>query len=73
MLKKKENQSVDTLALLRRGTKYPLEEIQRQNMEQRMMERPSRDCPTWESIPYTVTKTRDYCGFQEVLADRSLI
>jgi hypothetical protein len=25
-------------------------------------ERPSSDCPTWESIPYTVTKPRHYCG-----------
>ena len=28
-LKKKEDQSVDTSALLRRGTKYPWEELQR--------------------------------------------
>jgi hypothetical protein len=33
-LKKKEDQSVDTSVLLRRGTKYPWEEIQRQIMEQ---------------------------------------
>ena len=33
----------------------------------------SRDCPTWGFIPYTVTKTRHYCGCQEVHADRSLI
>jgi hypothetical protein len=42
-------------------------------MEQRLKERSSRDCPTWVSIPYTVTKPRYYCGCQEVLADRSLI
>jgi hypothetical protein len=29
---------------------------------------PSRDCPNWGSIPYTVTKP--YCGCQPVLADR---
>jgi hypothetical protein len=34
---------------------------------------PSRDCPTWGSIPYTVTKSRHYSGCQEVLADSSLI
>jgi hypothetical protein len=54
-------------------TKYSLEEIQRQSVEQRLKERPSKDYPTWGSIPYTVTKLRYYCGFQEVLADRSLI
>jgi hypothetical protein len=32
-----------------------------------------RDCPTWGSIPYTVTKPRHYSGCQVVLADRSLI
>jgi hypothetical protein len=32
-----------------------------------------RDCPTWESIPYTLTKPRHYCGCQQVLADRNLI
>jgi hypothetical protein len=46
-LKKKEDQSMDTLVLLRRGTKYPWEKIQRQSVEQRLKERPSRDCPTW--------------------------
>jgi hypothetical protein len=31
------------------------------------------DCPTWGSIPYTVTKPRHYIGCQQVLVDRSLI
>ena len=44
-LKKKEDQSVDTLVLLRRGNKIPMEEIQRQSVEQRLRERPSRDYP----------------------------
>jgi hypothetical protein len=30
---KKEDESVDTLVLLRRGAKYPWEEIQRQSVE----------------------------------------
>jgi hypothetical protein len=42
-------------------------------MEQRLKERPFRDCPTCGSIPYTITKPRHYCGFQQALADRSLI
>jgi hypothetical protein len=70
---KKEDQCVGASALLRKETKYLEEEIQRQNVEQRLKERPSRDCPTWGSIPYTVTKRRHYCGCQEVHAERSLI
>jgi hypothetical protein len=50
-----------------------LKEIQEQRVEQRLKERPSRDCPTWGSIPHADTKLRHYCRFQEMLADRSLI
>jgi hypothetical protein len=39
-------------------TKFPQEEIWRQSVEQRVKDRPSRDCPTWGSIPYTVSKFR---------------
>jgi hypothetical protein len=49
-----------------------LEEIQRQRVEQRLKKRPSKDCLIWGSI-YTVTKSKHYCGCQQVLADRSLI
>jgi hypothetical protein len=55
------------------GTKYSQEEIWNQSVEQRLKERSSRDCLTWASIPYTVTKPGCYCGCQEVLADGSLI
>jgi hypothetical protein len=72
-LKKKEDQSEDASVLLRRRTKYSWLEIWRQSVEQRLKERPSRDCPTLGSIPYTVTKPRHYCECEEVLADRSLI
>ena len=58
-LKKKEDQSVDTLDLLRRGTKYPWEEIQRQSVQPRIKERPFRVCPTWGSIP-TKPPTKEY-------------
>ena len=54
-------------------TKYSLEEIQRQNVEYRLKERSSGDCPIWESIPYTVNKPRHDHGCWEVLADRNLI
>jgi hypothetical protein len=71
-LNKKEDQGMYTLVPIEGGTKYPWEEIQRQNVEQRLKERSFTDCLTWGSIPYTDTKTRHYCGCQ-VFADRSLI
>jgi hypothetical protein len=55
------------------GTKYSQEEIWIQSVEQRLKERPSRDCPTWGSIPYTVTKPRHYFEYLEMLADGRLI
>jgi hypothetical protein len=70
---KEEEQSVGPSVLLRRGTKYSLEQMWRQSVEQRLKEMSSRDCPTWGSIPYTVTKHKLYCGCQEKLAERSLI
>jgi hypothetical protein len=36
-------------------------EMQGQRMEQRLKERPSRDCPTWGYIPSADTKPRHYC------------
>jgi hypothetical protein len=44
--KKKEDQNVDASVLLRRVYKYSQEEIWRKSVEQRLKERPSRDCPT---------------------------
>jgi hypothetical protein len=35
--------------------------------------KPARGCPTWGSIPYTVTKPKHYCGCQEVFADKNVI
>jgi hypothetical protein len=72
-LKKMKSKVWILQSFLERGTKFPWEEILRQSSEQRLKERPSRDCPTWGSIPYTVTKLRHYCGCQQVLADKSLI
>jgi hypothetical protein len=67
--KKKEDQSVDAPVLLRTGNKYSQEEIWRKGVEQRLKERPTKDCPTCGSIPFTDTKPRHYCRCQEVLAD----
>ena len=69
-LKKKEDQSVGALVLLRKGNKILTEKMQ--SVEQRLKERPSGDCPTWGFMSYTVTKPRHYCGCQKVHADRSL-
>jgi hypothetical protein len=72
-LKKKEDQSVDVSVLLTKGNKILMEKIQRQSVEQRLKERPSRDSTSWGSIPYTDTKPRHYCGCQEIHAVRNLI
>jgi hypothetical protein len=54
-------------------TKYSQEEVWIHSVEQRLKRRPSRDYPTWGSIPYTVTKPRHYCRCWEAFAERSLI
>jgi hypothetical protein len=43
-LKKKEDQSVDTSILFRRGNNIPMEELQRHSVEQRLKEGPFTDC-----------------------------
>jgi hypothetical protein len=58
--KRKEDQSVDNLFLLRMGNKIPME-AQRQSSELRWKEGPSRDFPTWGFIPNTTNKPRHYC------------
>jgi hypothetical protein len=72
-LKKKEDESVMLWSILEGGSKYSLGKIWRQSVEQRLKKMSSRECPTWGSFAYTVTKTRHYSGFQEIYADRSLI
>ena len=59
--------------LLRRGNWILTGGIMGQNVEQSQKERPSRDCPTWRSIPYAVAKPRHYCRCWEPLADQRLI
>jgi hypothetical protein len=72
-LKKKECQSVDTSVLLRRGNKIPMEGDTEIKCGVETEGKPSKDCPTWRSILYRATKPRHFCGFQQVLVDRSLI
>ena len=45
-LKKNEDQSVDTLPLLRIGNNHPWKELQ--SLELRLKDAPSRDCHTWD-------------------------
>jgi hypothetical protein len=47
--------------------------IQGQIGEKRLKERPSRDYPTWGSIPYAVTNPSHYSCCQEMLTERILI
>jgi hypothetical protein len=49
--KKKEDQRVDTLSLLRMGNKIPMEGVWRQSLELRQKDEPSRDCHIQGSIP----------------------
>jgi len=61
-LSKKEDKSVVASILLRRGNNILMGgNMEKKSVEQRLKERPSIDCPTWKSIPYTVTKPRHYC------------
>jgi hypothetical protein len=47
------------------------EMMQGQEVEQRLREGLSRDCPTWGSIPFAIIKPR-HLLIQEFLADRNL-
>jgi hypothetical protein len=47
------------------GTKSPWKELQIQSSQLRWKERPSRDCPTQGSLPYTTRKPRHYCICQK--------
>jgi hypothetical protein len=72
-LKRNEVQSRYASFLLRSGNKI-LKGVNKEiKCGIQTEERPSRDCSTWGSIPYTDTKPRHYCGCHKVLADRSLI
>jgi hypothetical protein len=72
-LRKKEDQSVDTLFLLRMGNKIPMGGVTETKCGAETEGKAIQRLPTWGSVPYTVTKPRHYCGCQQVLADGSLI
>ena len=56
--KQTKDQSVILEPFIELGTKYPRKELQRQSSEQRLKERPSRDCPTWGFIPLNNHQTQ---------------
>ena len=59
--------------LLRRENIILMEGVIKANFEAEIEGMTIRECPTWESIPYTVAKPGHYCECQEVLAGGSLI
>jgi hypothetical protein len=71
--KKKEDQSMDTSVLLRRGNKIPMGGGTETKCGAETEGKTIQRLPHLGCIPCTVTKPRYYCGCQQVLADRSLI
>ena len=69
---KKEEQSVGVSVLLRLGNKILMEANIEKKCGEETAGKASKNCPTWWSILYTVTKPRYYCGCQKVHSDRSL-
>jgi hypothetical protein len=63
---------VYTLILLRRGNKIPMEQVTETKLGAETEGRTIQKLPL-ESIPYTTTKLRYYCGSQQELADRNLV
>jgi hypothetical protein len=57
---KKEDESVDTSILLRRGKKIPVERVTETKCEAETEERTNQKQPHWGSILYTTTNPR-YC------------
>jgi hypothetical protein len=72
-LKKKEDQSVDTLILLRRGNKMPMEGVTETKCESETEGMTIQILPHLAIHLLTTTKNRHYCRCQQELVDRSLI
>jgi hypothetical protein len=70
---KKEDQSVDTSILVRRGNKIPIERVTEKKYGVETEGMTIKKLPHWGSIPYTITNPRHFCGCQQVLTDRSLL
>jgi hypothetical protein len=72
-LKKKEDQSVDTLILLRRGNKIPMEGVTETKFGAQREGRTIQRLPHLEIHPINNHQTRHCYECQEELADRNLI
>jgi hypothetical protein len=72
-LKKKEDQSVDTLLLLRMGSKIPMEGVTETKFRAETKGSTIQRLLHPGSIPYTTTKPRHDCICQKDFADRTLI
>ena len=72
-LKKEEDQSIDTLFLLRRGNKIPMEGLTETKCEAESEGMTIQRLPHLGMHPIATTKTRHYWGCQQELAERSLI
>ena len=72
-LKKKEHQSVDTLILLRRENKIPMEGVTEIKHGAETEQMTIQRLPHLEIHPINNHQTRHYCRCQQEHADRSLI
>jgi hypothetical protein len=72
-LKKKEDQSVDTLILLRRGNKIPMEGVTETKCGAETEGKAIQRLPHLGIHPTYSYKPRHDCGCQQVLPDRRLI
>jgi hypothetical protein len=61
---------VDTLVLLRRENKIPIGGVTETKYTTEIEGKVIQRLPLQGCIPNTVTKTRHYCGCQQMLADR---
>jgi hypothetical protein len=71
-LKKKEDQQVDTLFLLRIGNKIPIEGVTETKVRAEMKGRIIQRLPHLGILSYTTTKPRHYCICQKDFTDRTL-
>jgi site-specific recombinase XerC len=72
-LKKNEHQNEDILFLLRMGKKISMEQVTKTKVEAETEGMTNQRLPHMGSIPYTTTKNRHYCEYQQKHTDRSLI
>jgi hypothetical protein len=72
-LKKKEEQSVDSLFLLRMGNKIPMEGVTETNLRAETEGRTIQRLLLLWIHPINYTKPRHYCMCQQYFADRTLM